>query len=264
MDAYMSQPHNVVGPSLPNAQFSQQHGSFKQQKDGEISLMLNGNFNQQNGSSQMYSPVFNNSNCGFSTQNGDFAEDSIRKFSDLSHTEGHISYPNFLANEGCINRRDGFKPQFNQCKAAKQAYSKVLGKLNHMTSNIQILQNVSEVSEMAGSTVSTATKNTEKNIHVGVRPKALSATICTQQEPPAIATQANVKASHSHVFKALPVTHALPLSVPTYPHLQQSLVKGIEAFSIPNSSTPDKDMVNCKQASHPMKLWRSLFLIPPG
>ena len=37
---------NGVGPSLPNAQFHQQHGSFNQHKDGEISLMLNGNFNQ--------------------------------------------------------------------------------------------------------------------------------------------------------------------------------------------------------------------------
>ena len=128
----------------------------------------------------MYSPVFNNSNFGFSTQNGDFAEDSIRKFSDLSHTEGNISYPNFLANKGCINRRDYFKPTFKNSNAAKKRDSKVLpGKPNHMTSVIQNLQNVSGVFEMTDSTASTTIKNTEK-IQVGVSPKVLSATISTQ------------------------------------------------------------------------------------
>ncbi|PRQ36301.1 hypothetical protein RchiOBHm_Chr4g0389911 [Rosa chinensis] len=94
--------------------------------------------------------------------------------------------------------------------------------------------------------------------HYGIQPptcaapKALSATIPTQPKPPSIATQPNNNAFQSQV-KPLPFVHASPLSVPTHPHLQQALLKKIEALPTPGTclfpSTPDKNMMNCRQAS---------------
>ncbi|KAM5576988.1 hypothetical protein ABKV19_007701 [Rosa sericea] len=105
-------------------------------------------------------------------------------------------------------------------------------------------------------------------------PKALSASISTQPMPFSDTAQPSIRlalqsdnASQSEVVKPLPITPAYPLSVTTHPHLQQALLKKIEVL-LPETwlvpSTPDKNLMNCRQDYESTDLWQSHPLVHPG
>lgn len=163
-----------------------------------------------------------------------------------------------------VNNRNGNNTQV-ACtnNALHEAWPVNSKATTQMISDARSLQNWSGVdkkveSEMTSSTVSKSSANGNlSNIQGGASPKALSASICNQPKPSSTTTKPDNSISQPQVEQ----------SILSHPHLKQTL-KEIDALPFPGTclatSTPNIDIMNCKQVSHPMKLWRSLFLIPPG